>query len=49
MDGVVVHVGSVKWASELTDLPSEMKQRAEELQLAGKSVMAVSLIIHSER
>ena len=41
VDGVVVHVGSVKWASELTDLPIEMKERAEELQLAGKSVMAV--------
>ena len=41
VDGTVVHVGSMKWASELTELPVEMKKRAEELQLAGKSVMAV--------
>ena len=41
VDGVVVHVGSLKWASELTELPVEMKKRAEELQLTGKSVMAV--------
>lgn len=41
VDGVTVHVGSMKWASELAELPAEMQQRAEELQLAGKSVMAV--------
>ncbi|MCM3744971.1 cadmium-translocating P-type ATPase [Sporosarcina luteola] len=41
VDGVLVHVGSMKWASELAELPAEMKKRAESLQEEGKSVMAV--------
>lgn len=41
VNGTIVHVGSMKWASELAELPAEMKKRAEGLQKAGKSVMAV--------
>lgn len=43
VDGALVHVGSVHWASELTELPEEMKQQAMKLQQSGKSVMAVVL------
>lgn len=41
IDGELIHVGSVLWASELTELPDDMKQEAVKLQQAGKSVMAV--------
>lgn len=41
VDGELIHVGSVLWASELTELPDDMKQHAVKLQQAGKSVMAV--------
>ncbi|MFC5602127.1 heavy metal translocating P-type ATPase [Sporosarcina koreensis] len=41
VDGNLVHVGSMKWASELAELPADMRKRAEELQQVGKSVMAV--------
>ncbi|MCG7346366.1 cadmium-translocating P-type ATPase [Sporosarcina sp. ACRSL] len=41
VDGKMVYVGSMKWAEELTVLPLDIKQCAEEMQVAGKSVMAV--------
>ena len=41
VDGELVHVGSMKWAEELAQLPADMKRQAETLQLTGKSVMAV--------
>lgn len=39
--GSLIHVGSLNWAMELTEVPIDMKQRAEALQKEGKSVMAV--------
>ncbi|MDW0118024.1 heavy metal translocating P-type ATPase [Sporosarcina thermotolerans] len=41
--GSLIHVGSLNWAMELSEIPSELKQRAEALQKEGKSVMAVLL------
>ncbi|MHC8515357.1 heavy metal translocating P-type ATPase [Sporosarcina sp. ITBMC105] len=41
VDGELIHVGSVLWASEITELPDDMKQHAVKLQQAGKSVMVV--------
>ncbi|WOV87126.1 heavy metal translocating P-type ATPase [Sporosarcina oncorhynchi] len=41
VDGELVHVGSIKWAEELAQLPADMKRQAETLQRTGKSVMAV--------
>uniref|UniRef100_UPI00403F76F2 heavy metal translocating P-type ATPase n=1 Tax=Sporosarcina sp. FSL W8-0480 TaxID=2954701 RepID=UPI00403F76F2 len=39
--GSLIRVGSLNWAMELTEVPTDMKQRAEALQKEGKSVMAV--------
>src|SRR5690606_19326516 len=39
--GSLIHVGSLNWAMELTEVPTDMKKRAEALQKEGKSVMAV--------
>lgn len=41
VSGSLVYVGSMKWAAELAEVPSEMNQRAEQLQREGKSVMAI--------
>ncbi|MFD1205941.1 heavy metal translocating P-type ATPase [Sporosarcina contaminans] len=41
VDGEATYIGSIQWASELSNIPAVMKDKAEDLQKEGKSVMAV--------